>query len=115
MNWKRLLESSAESVHDEIRLRHDDLAAENRILRSQINSRVQLTDSERKELVGIGAKLGKNALGEVATIAQPDTILAWHRRFLGKQVDTSLSSRTLGRPRVSGPGQCGVITISTGS
>jgi hypothetical protein len=45
------------------------LVAENRILRSQIDGRVQLTDSERKELAEIGAKLGKQVLAEIAEVA----------------------------------------------
>jgi putative transposase len=51
--------------------------AENRILCNQIDGRVQLTDSERKELTEIGAKLGKQALAEIATVATPDAISAW--------------------------------------
>jgi hypothetical protein len=42
---------------------------------------VQLTDRERKELAEMGAKLGQKALEEIATIAKPDTILAWNRKF----------------------------------
>jgi len=45
--------------------------AENRIPRNQIDGQVQLTDTERKELAEIGTKLGKKALEEIATIAQP--------------------------------------------
>jgi hypothetical protein len=61
MGWKKLLESAKESLNDHLRLRNEYLMAENRILRNQINGRVQLTDSERKELAEIGAKLGKKA------------------------------------------------------
>ena len=53
MSWKKLLESTSESVNEHLRLRHDYLVAENRILRNQIDGRVQLTDSERKELAEI--------------------------------------------------------------
>ncbi len=59
---KKLLESASESVNDHLRLRHDYLVVEHRIVRSQIDRRVQLTDSERQELAAIGAKLGKKAL-----------------------------------------------------
>ena len=77
MSWKKLLESTKESLNDHIRLRNEYLAAENRILRNQIEGRVQLTDSERKELAEIGAKLGKKALSEIATVAQPETCLLY--------------------------------------
>jgi transposase len=100
MSWKKLLESVSESLNDHIQLRNDYLLAENRILRNQIDGRVQLTDSERKELAAIGAKLGKKALAEIATLAQPDTILAWNRKFSGPQVDTSAPRKSVGRPRV---------------
>jgi hypothetical protein len=74
--------------------------AENRILRSQIDGCVQLTDSERKELAAIGAKLGKKALAQIATVAQPETILAWNRKFANQPTDTSKRLRSVGRPRV---------------
>jgi hypothetical protein len=76
--------------------------AENRILRNQIDGRVQLTDSERKELAEIGAKLGKKALAEIATVAQPETILAWNCKFANQPTDTDTSKRLkpVGRPRV---------------
>jgi hypothetical protein len=61
MGWSNLLESISELANDHLRLCNDDLATENRILRNQIQGRVQLTDRERKELAEIGAKLGKKA------------------------------------------------------
>lgn len=100
MGWKTLLESISESLNDHLRLRNDYLMAENRILRNQIDGRVQLTDAERKELAELGAKLGKKALAEIATIAQPDTILAWNCQFANPQVDTSKPPRPVGRPCV---------------
>ena len=74
--------------------------AENRILRNQMNGRVQLTDSERKELAERGPTLGKNALEEVATVAKPDTILAWHRTFADQKVAPSERHRSVDRPHV---------------
>ncbi len=100
MNWKQLLESVPESVNDELRLRHDYLVAENRILRNQIDGRVNLTDSQRKELAEIGAKLGKQALAEIATVAQANTVLAWHRKFATQAVNSSAPPKAVGRPRV---------------
>jgi hypothetical protein len=100
MSWKKLLESISESVNDHLRLRNDYLVVENRILRHQIDGRVQLTDSERKELAELGAKLGQKALEEIATVARPDTILAWNRKFADQPVDTSEPYTSVGRPRV---------------
>jgi putative transposase len=100
MGWKNLLESISESVNDHLRLRNAYLMAENRILRHQIDGRVQLTDGDRKELAEMGAKLGKKALENVATIAKPDTILAWNRKFADRPVDTSEPPKSVGHPRV---------------
>jgi hypothetical protein len=100
MNWKNLLESLSESVNDHLRLRNDYLVAENRILRHQIDGRVQLIDSERQELAELGTKWGKKALAEIATVAKADTILAWNRQYADQKVDTSESLRPGGRPRI---------------
>lgn len=101
MDWKSLLGSISASVNDELRLRNAYLVAENRILRHQIDGRVQLTDNERRELAEIGAKLGKKALQEIATVAQPETILAWNRTFADQKVNTSKPRKSVGRPRVN--------------
>lgn len=71
------------AVDEELRLRNAYLAAGNRILRNQIKTRRRLlTDAERQTLVEMGHKLGRQALQEIATIAQPETILAWRRKFM---------------------------------
>jgi hypothetical protein len=100
MSWKKLLESVSVSVNDHLRLRNDYLVAENRILRHQIDGRVQLTDRERKELAELGAKLGKKALEEIATVARPDTILAWNRTLANQQVAICEPHTSVGRPRI---------------
>jgi putative transposase len=100
MNWKQLLASITGSVDEELRLRHAYLTAENRILRNQIKGRVPLTDAERKTLAEMGQKLGKKALEEVTTIAQPETILAWHRTLMAQKFDGSQHRKFPGRPKV---------------
>jgi len=100
MDWKQLLGSITTSVDEELRLRNAYLVAENRLLRQQINGRVPLTDSDRRALAEIGRKLGKKVLAEIATIATPDTILAWHRTCVDQQGDSSKPYRPVGRPRV---------------
>jgi len=101
MDWKRLLESITRSVDQELRLRNEYLASEDRILRQQIKGRVQLSDGDRQALAKSGQKLGKQALGEIATIATPETILAWSRKFVTHQGDGSKARKVLGRPRVA--------------
>lgn len=100
MNWKQLLASITGSVDEELRLRNAYLTAENRILRNHIKGRVQLTDAERNTLAEMGQKLGKKALEEVATIAQPDTILAWHRTLMAQTCERSPPRKSVGRPRM---------------
>jgi hypothetical protein len=100
MDWKKLLGSITESVDEELRLRNAYLAAENRMLRQQISGRVHLTNSDRKTLTELGQQLGKKALEEVATVAKPDTILAWHRTCADQQCDRAQLSQSVGRPRI---------------
>jgi hypothetical protein len=100
MDWKHLLASTTRSVDEELRLRNAYLAAENRILRNQITGRVQLIDVERKTLAEMGQKLGKKALAEVATIAQPETILAWYRTLIVQTGDSAPPRKAVGRPRI---------------
>src|SRR5262249_47166999 len=100
MDWKQLLVSITRSVDQELRLRNEYLASENRILRNQISGRMQLSDSDRRVLAEIGKKLGKKALDEVATVATSDTILAWHRKFIDQKGHSSKPPKLLGRPRM---------------
>ena len=100
MDWKHLLVYLTGSVEEELLLRMEYLVAENRILRDQISSRVQLSDTERRTLAEIGKKLSQQALEEVATIVKPDTILAWHRKLVAQKFDGSQHRHYPGRPRV---------------
>jgi putative transposase len=45
----------------------------------------------------IGHRLGRKALGEVATAALSDTILAWYRSLVARKFDGSRVRRTPGR------------------
>jgi putative transposase len=100
MDWKQLLAYISGSVEEELLLRIEYLVAENRILRDQIKGRVHLSDAERQTLAEIGKKLSKQALTEVARIATPDTILAWHRKLVAQKFDGSKQRQSPGRPRI---------------
>ena len=100
MDWKALLAYITGSVDQALLLRNEYLVTENRILRNQIKGRVRLSDGERKTLAAIGQKLGKKVLEEVANIVNPDTILAWHRRFVAQKFDGSTQRKALGRPKI---------------
>jgi putative transposase len=101
VDWKHLLAYITGSVDEELLLRNEYLAAENRILRNQITGRLRLSDGERKILAEIGRKLGKQALEEIATVVKPETILAWHRKLLAKKFDGSQKRQALSRPPIA--------------
>jgi putative transposase len=100
MDWKILLAYITGTVDQELLVRNEYLATENRILRNQIKGRVRLSDGERQTLAEIGQQLGKQALQEVATIVKPDTILGWHRQLVAQQCDGSKQRQPPGRPTI---------------
>jgi putative transposase len=100
MDWKQLLAHITGSVDAELRLRNEYLEAENRILRNQINGRVQFTNGDRRTLAELGQKLGRKVLEEIATVATPNTILAWHRKFVDQKCDGAQQRQAPGRPKV---------------
>ena len=100
MEWARILAYITGTVDQELLLRNEYLAAENRILKAQLKGRLRLSDAERAKLGEIGHRLGRKTLGEVANAALPDTILAWYRRLVARKFDGSKARRTPGRPRI---------------
>jgi putative transposase len=84
----------------ELPARNEYLAAENGILKAQLKGRLKLSDAERARLGEIGHRLGRKILGEVATVARPDTILAWYRKLVARKFDGSKARQGPGRPRV---------------
>jgi putative transposase len=99
-NWARLLAYVTGLVNQELLLQNEYLAAENRILRAHLPTRLRLTDPERSTLAEIGKRLGRKALKQVARVAKPDTILAWYRRLIAHKFDGSKHRSYPGRPRV---------------
>jgi putative transposase len=100
MEWARLLAYITGTVDQELLLRIEYLAAENRILKAQIRGRLWLSNADRATLGEIGHRLGRRALGEVANAALPDTILVWYRRLVARKFDGCKSRRSPDRPRV---------------
>ena len=64
------------------------------------SKRLRLTDDQRRRLAVRGKVLGRKALGEVAGIVTPDTILRWYRKLIAKKYDGS-AHRGRGRPTTS--------------
>ena len=52
-HWARLLAFVTDLVNQELLLRNEYLAAENRILRARVSSRLRLSDPERSTLAEI--------------------------------------------------------------
>ena len=102
MDWARMLAYVTGTVDQELLARNEYLTAENRILKAQLNGRLKLSDAERSTLGEIGHRLGRTALAEVATVAKPDTILAWYRKLVAHKFDGSKARRGPGRPREIG-------------
>jgi hypothetical protein len=53
------------------------------------NGCLKLSDAERATLGEIGHRLGRKGLAEVATVAKPDTILAWYRKLVTHKLKPS--------------------------
>ena len=100
-HWARLLAFVTGLVNQELLLRNEYLAAENRILKAHLPTRLRLSDAERSTLAEIAKRLGRNALKDVARVAKPDTLLAWYRRLVAHRFDGSRHRAYPGRPRVS--------------
>src|SRR6202171_5352831 len=100
MDWARILAYVTGTVDQELLARNEYLAAENGILKAQLKGRLKLSDAERARLGEIGHRLGRKILGEVATVARPDTIRAWYRKLVARKFGGSKARRTPGRPRV---------------
>jgi transposase len=96
----RILSCVTGTVDQELLARNEYLAAENRIMKAQLKGRLKLSDAERGALGEIGRRLGRKVLADIATVAQPDTILGWYRKLVARKFDGSKARRGPGRPRI---------------
>jgi putative transposase len=110
--WVRLLAYVTGSVNQELLLQNEYLAAENRILRAKLPTKLRLSNPERATLAEIGKRLGRKVLGEVACVARPDTILAWYRRLVAKKFDGSKHRQYPGRPTVPPEAEALVVRMA---
>jgi hypothetical protein len=100
MELARILAYVTGTVDQELLAQSEYLAAENRILKAQLKGRLKLSDAERATLGEIGHRLGRKVLGEVATVARPDTILAWYRQKEEQRKDGAIAmANTRFRPK----------------
>src|SRR6266852_91854 len=101
IHYARLLAFVTGLVNQELLLRNEYLAAENRVLRAHLPTRLRLSDAERSTLAEIAKRLGRKALKDVARVAKPDTLLDWYRRLVAQKFDGSRRRGYPGRPRIS--------------
>ena len=87
MDWACILAYITGTVSQELLLRNEYLAAENRILKAQLKTPLRLTDGERITLAEIAHRLGRKVLEDVANAAKPDTILGWYRKLIARKFD----------------------------
>jgi hypothetical protein len=99
--WVRLLAYVTGMVNQRLLLQNEYLVAENRILRAHLPSRLRLSDPERSTLAEIGKRVGRKDLQRVASVALPDTILAWYRRLIDQKFDGSKCRSYPGRPPIT--------------
>ena len=84
----------SESIRKEQEKVIEYLQLENQILREKLGGkRVLLSDDQRRLLAVKGKALGRQQLGKIATIAQADTILRWHRELIEPQGDSRASQQ----------------------
>ena len=75
------------------------LREENRILREQLGrKRLILSVAQKQRLAAKGKRLGRQLLGQFATLFTPDTILKWHRQLIARKYDGSAKRRPGPRP-----------------
>src|SRR5262245_4225512 len=79
----------------------DYLREENRVLREQLGSRrLRFTDDQRRRLAAKAKLVGRRVLNQIADLATPDTLLAWHRKLIAEKYSGS-AKRGPGRPRTA--------------
>ena len=100
MVWARMLAYITGTVDQELLVRNEYLAAENRILKAQIKGRLLLSEADKATLAEIAHRLGREALEEVAGAAKPDTILGCRA---GKSAPAPDQSSGAHWPQLAGP------------
>jgi transposase InsO family protein len=111
----RILAYAGGLINQELLLRCEYLAEENRILKGHIEGRLRLTDADRRSLAEIGHRLGRKLLKDVARAATPDTIMGWYRELVAAKFDGSKKRRSPGRPRIDAELEELIVKIATES
>src|SRR5260370_35443209 len=97
---RRLLAFVTGLVNHELLLKTEYLLAENQILKAHLQPGFRLSRPERTALAEIGKRLGRKLLQQVASVANPDTILGSYRKLVAAKFDGSRQRRRPRRPRI---------------
>ena len=85
------------NVDQELLVRNEYLAAENRILKSKLKKPVSFNDSERIQLTKIGKRMGLKALKEISCIVKagdnPEYTIHYHQERNHQGKETGFFSR----------------------
>jgi hypothetical protein len=73
------------------------LLEEVKVLKEQLGKKPRFNDDQRRRLAVKAKKLGLAGLRQLAAIATPRTLLAWHQRLVARKYDGS-GKRSPGRP-----------------
>ena len=76
------------------------LREEVKVLKEQLGKKPRFTDDQRRRLAVKAKALGRDHLGQWASIVTPETLLAWHRRLIARKYDSS-KGHSPGRPSTS--------------
>ena len=74
-------------VEEELMIRNEYLATENRILKSKLIKPVHYNDNEWIHLAKTEKEVGLKALKDISYIGKPETILKWFRKLVAKKFD----------------------------
>src|SRR6476660_8134910 len=99
MIWAQLLAYVTGTVDQELLLRNEYLAAENRILKAQIKGRLVLSQEEKATLAEIAHGWDERPWRKWPEQPNPIAILGWYRKLIAKKFDGSRFRQRVGRPR----------------
>ena len=99
--WARLLAYVTGLVNQKLLLQNEYLAAENRILRAHLPTRMRLSDPRRSTLAEIGKRLGRSALSRLPVSPSQIPSSPGYRRRIARKCDGSKFRPSPGRPRIA--------------
>ncbi|MBC2593876.1 transposase [Ruficoccus amylovorans] len=82
----------------------DYLLEENRVLKEQFDAtgkKLRLTNAQRRNLAIKGRKLRWTQLMQYANLVKPETLYAWHRRFVQLKYTAKTKVKTAGQSRMA--------------